>query len=69
VFTSGAGATFDLATTLPSGVARGGMFAVDKGGAALPSGVSLSPAGILSVNTAMQTQISGVVFAYTEPAS
>jgi hypothetical protein len=45
------------------------MFAVDKGGAALPSGVSLSPAGILSVNTATQTQISGVVFTYTEPAS
>jgi hypothetical protein len=67
IFTAGTGATFDLSTTLPSGLARGGTFSVASSGAALPSGMSLSSGGILSVGSASASQVSGVIFAYQEP--
>jgi hypothetical protein len=66
-FISGNNTTFDLASTLPSGVTHGGTFAVATSGAALPSGMVLSPSGILSVGSATQTQVAGVIFSYTEP--
>src|SRR5437016_550028 len=68
-FVSGSGTAFDLATTLPSGVTRGGTFGVDSRGAALPSGMSLSPSGILSVGTAGASRAVGVLFIYSEPGT
>ena len=52
-FAVGSGATFNLVTTLPAGVARGGAFGVSATGAPLPKGMTLTPAGILSVGTAV----------------
>jgi hypothetical protein len=60
----------DLKPTLPPQVRRGGQFAVDPRGAALPAGVSLSPDGVLSLtSTANVGTTSGIVFSYTEPAA
>jgi hypothetical protein len=60
-------AAFDLAATLPAGVVRGGTFGVSTSGAALPSGMSLSASGILSVGSATAGPVVGVVFTYAEP--
>ena len=56
--------TFDLSTTLPIGVARGGSFGVDPGGASLPIGMTLSPGGILSVGTSTVSTAVGIIFFY-----
>jgi len=61
------GATFDLATTLPAGASRGGRFGVDPSGAALPAGMALSAAGVLSVGTAVVSTVGGVLFTYETP--
>jgi len=45
------------------------VFGISPGGAALPSGVTLSPAGILSVANASVGAVVGVVFTYAEPGS
>jgi outer membrane biosynthesis protein TonB len=66
-FTPGGITTFDLATTLPDGIAHGGTFSVDPQGEALPSGMSLAPSGILSAGSAKQSQTVGVIFRYAEP--
>jgi hypothetical protein len=66
-FIAGGNTTFDLATTLPSSVARGGVFTVSSSGHALPSGMTLSPSGILSVNVASSGQTTGVIFSYQTP--
>jgi hypothetical protein len=66
-FTSGSSTAFDLSTTLPSGVVSGGTFSVDPNGAPLPTGMTLSSKGILSVGTAVATSVGGVVFVYAEP--
>jgi hypothetical protein len=66
-FTVGSSDSFNLATTLPAGTKPGGVFAVDPSGAALPSGMTLSPAGVLSVGSAAVGSVSGVIFSYTEP--
>ena len=66
-FAVGSGATFNLATTLPAGVARGGAFDVSPSGARLPAGMALAPAGILSVGTATVGSVAGVVFTYSSP--
>lgn len=66
-FTVGSGATFDLKTTLPTGVVAGGVFTVDTTGAALPAGMSLAANGVLSVGTAVVGDTTGVIFAYMEP--
>jgi len=59
----------DLSSTLPAGTKQGGTFGVDSSGAALPSGVSLSSDGILSLDSAASVGVTqGVVFSYTEPA-
>ena len=68
-FMVGSGARMDLAATLPSGVARGGTFGVSSAGAALPSGVTLSPQGILSIGNAGATEVVGVIFTYQEPGA
>ena len=67
-FVEGSGSTFDLASTLPVGVEPGGTFALEASSAPLPSGMTLAPTGILSVGMASAGSVSGVVFAYTEPA-
>ena len=60
----GAASTFNLASTLPSEITRGGVFAVDESGSTLPAGVSLSPTGILSASSQMTESVSGVIFSY-----
>jgi len=60
----GDASTFDLASTLPPGIARGGVFAVDASGPTLPAGVSLSSDGILSAASQSPASVSGVIFSY-----
>ena len=67
-FLTGTGSTFDLNTTLPTGVRKGGIFAVDPKGAPLPAGMVLSPLGLLSVGNAAAGRADGVIFTYAEPA-
>lgn len=63
------GGTFDLAATLPSGVARGGAFSIDPSGAPLPSGIRLDRTGLLSADRAsIGVSAAGVVFRYSPPA-
>jgi hypothetical protein len=61
------GGSFDLADTLPPNVPRGGWFGLDDSGGPLPAGLSLSPAGILSVRTAGVGSVNGVIFTYDTP--
>lgn len=68
-FTVGSGATLDLASTLPNGVVKRGVFATAPGGAPLPTGMSLTPPGILAVGNATTGAVIGVIFTYAEPAS
>lgn len=56
--------SFDLSKTLPSTVPGGGRFGIDSTSAALPAGMSLTPAGILSVGSAKIGTVTGVVFTY-----
>jgi hypothetical protein len=63
----GSGSTFDLARTLPSGVAQGGRFGVDPSGPPLPSGMNLQTNGLLSVGSATVGTVDGVLFTYDEP--
>jgi hypothetical protein len=62
------GTSFNLATTLPSGVASGGVFEVDPSGSPLPPGVTLSPSGLLFVSGTATGGTAGVIFRYTPPA-
>lgn len=64
-FAVGSNATFNLAATLPAGVARGGVFGVSGAAAPLPTGMTLTPAGVLSVGTAKVGSVTGVVFTYS----
>lgn len=66
-FAVGSNATFNLANTLPAGVARGGAFGVSSAGATLPVGMTLTLAGILSVGSATIGSVAGVVFTYAIP--
>lgn len=67
MFPAGSNALLDLTLTLPSGVARGGVFSIDSGGAALPPGMSLSSAGLLAVSGAAIVNVTGVIFRYALP--
>lgn len=60
----GSGATFNLASTLPATVARGGTFGIDAAGARLPSGMLFTADGMLSVGTATVGLVAGVIFTY-----
>jgi hypothetical protein len=66
-FVKGTSEKYDLTATLPPGAPTGGTFAVDPSGAALPAGMSLSAAGVLSVGGAAVGSTKGVVFSYTAP--
>ena len=63
----GSNATFNLSTTLPSGIARGGKFGLDPGGPVLPRGMSLSADGVLAVGSASIGSVAGVIFTYETP--
>lgn len=67
-FTEGGG-TSDIASTGPSGAVAGGVYTVDVTGTQLPSGMTLSTSGTLSVGSATAQTASGVVFEYTEPGA
>jgi len=57
------GTSFQLRATLPLGIPHGGTFGIAEG--ALPAGVSLSSAGLLSVDgDATPVETSGVRFLY-----
>jgi hypothetical protein len=45
---------YDLASTLPDGIRRGGSFSVDASGAPLPVGVTLSAAGMLAASDGLR---------------
>ena len=63
------GFVFDLRASLPAGVRRGGSFQVTSAGAALPPGVVLTSAGLLSLTSAAQAgTTTGVIFSYDEPS-
>ena len=67
-FVANGASSFDLSTTLPAGVTKGGTFGVDGSGTALPAGLTLSANGLLLVTVnAPAGDISGIVFAYNEP--
>ena len=57
----------DLSETLPSGVSRGGTFSLTSTSRSLPTGVSLSTQGILTVVDPIVGITSNIVFAYAEP--
>lgn len=67
-FVQGSSVPFDLATTLPPGVARGGVFTIDPTGAGLPTGVTMTSSGLLYAGTANVGTTTGVVFRYSEPS-
>lgn len=60
----GTNSTFDLSSTLPNGIARGGKFGIDSAGAGLPAGMTFSAAGLLAVGSAAIGTVNGVIFTY-----
>ncbi len=68
VFVEGSGTSLSLGATLPAGVKAGGTFALDPGSAPLPSGMTLTPDGTLSLGAATAGSVGGVIFLYAEPA-
>jgi len=67
-FLAGTGGTFDLSTTLPAGVRKGGTFGISPTGARLPAGMTLAATGLLSVGSARAGRTDGVIFTYEQPA-
>lgn len=67
-FVEGSQVPFDLASTLPAGILRGGVFSIDPAGAPLPAGMSLTSRGLLYAGTARVGTTTGVVFRYSEPS-
>ncbi len=59
----------DLSQTLPSGVSRGGTFSLASTSRSLPSGVSLSTQGVLTLVDPIAGITSNIIFAYAEPAA
>lgn len=66
-FVQGSQIPFDLASTLPSEIVRGGVFSVDAAGARLPTGMTLVASGLLYAGTANVGTTTGVIFRYAEP--
>jgi len=63
----GTNATFNLSSTLPSAVPKGGRFGLDPSGPLLPRGMTLSSAGLLAVGSASIGSVAGVIFTYETP--
>ena len=68
-FIAGESRTVDLAFTLPVETVRGGVFGLARGSTSLPSGFSLSPAGLLTATKPAVSQTANIVFTYTEPGA
>jgi hypothetical protein len=68
-FLQGSADTADIQPSGPAGYATGGVYDVDVSGQPLPSGMSLSDAGVLFVGSATAGTTSGVVFGYNEPGA
>jgi hypothetical protein len=66
-FIAGQSRTIDLAVTLPAEAIRGGVFNLASGSAALPSGFSLTPNGLLTATNPAAGQTANIIFAYKEP--
>jgi hypothetical protein len=52
---------------LPTTVKPGGTFAIAPTGVPLPTGMTLTPDGVLTATGATIGSTSGVVFSYAEP--
>lgn len=65
----GSGQTYDVAATGPAGKLSGGAYGVDLAGTQLPSGMTMSPEGVLNVGTAVVGNTPGVAFEYAEPGA
>ena len=63
----GTNSTFNLSTTLPASITKGGRFGLDSAGAALPAGMTLSSGGVLAVGSASIGTVTGVIFTYETP--
>ena len=59
--------SFDLNTTLPRTMSRGGEFEVDPVGSPLPPATRLSRSGVLTVGLVDEVDADGVVFRCTQP--
>lgn len=62
-----AGDTFDLNSTLPSGVKKGGTFTLDPRSAQLPQTISLNEKGMIVVDSQMSGAVPHLIFNYHEP--
>jgi hypothetical protein len=68
-FAQGSADTSDIQPSGPAGYASGGSYDVDVSGQPLPSGMTLSDAGVLFVGSAAAGTTTGVVFGYNEPGA
>jgi hypothetical protein len=68
-FVQGAGGTFSVANTGPSGYIPGGVYSVDPLTTQLPALVTLSDAGTLTDGGASPSSLGGIVFTYHEPGA
>jgi hypothetical protein len=67
LFLAGSTGTFDLATTLPAEIRRGGSFSLAPGSSKLPPHVTLSAKGILAATAPVLGTTLNIIFAYAEP--
>jgi hypothetical protein len=68
-FNQGSADTSDIQPSGPAGYVTGGIYGVDPAATALPSGMTLSDAGVLFVGSAAAGTTNGVVFSYHEPGA
>jgi hypothetical protein len=68
-FLQGSADTADIQPSGPAGYATGGVYDVDVSGQPLPSGMTLSDAGVLFVGSATAGTTNVVVFGYNEPGA
>jgi hypothetical protein len=68
-FNQGSADTSDIQPSGPAGYVTGGIYGVDPAATALPSGMTLSDAGVLFVGSATAGTTNGVVFSYHEPGA
>ena len=62
-----ANVSLDLSLTLPTGIRPGGTFSLAATSGPLPSGMSLSAQGILTLANPIAGVTNNIVFAYAEP--
>ena len=70
LFTAGeSNVSLDLSLTLPTGIRSGGTFCLAATSSSLPSGMSLSAQGILTLANPIAGITSNIIFDYAEPAA